>query len=110
MALKILSTDSKTLMEKDLQNEESLITTKTIDENDKQNRSESYTRNEVWFKTELKWINIVIISLLHLCFIYACFTFNFFENLMTTAWSKYSLENSFINLISYYKKTYIIKK
>ncbi|KYN30213.1 Stearoyl-CoA desaturase 5 [Trachymyrmex cornetzi] len=82
----ILSTDSKTLTEKDLQNEESSITTKTIDENDKQNRSESYIKTEGWFRTEPKWFNIANISFFHLCFVYACFTFNFFENLMTTAW------------------------
>ncbi|KYN43687.1 Acyl-CoA desaturase [Trachymyrmex septentrionalis] len=82
----ILSSDSKALTEKDLQNKESSITTKAIDKNNKQNRSESYTKSEGWFKTELKWMNIVTISLLHLCFVYACFTFNFFENLMTTAW------------------------
>ncbi|KAG5338334.1 DESAT conjugase, partial [Acromyrmex charruanus] len=99
MAPNIFSTDSKTLTEKDLQNEESSIITKTIDENNKQNRSESYIKTEGWFKMDPKWINIVSIYLLHLCFVYSRFTFNFFENLLTIAWRKYSLKNSFINLI-----------
>ncbi|EGI66131.1 PREDICTED: stearoyl-CoA desaturase 5-like [Acromyrmex echinatior] len=88
MAPNILSTDSKTLTEKDLQNEESSIITKTIDKNNKQNRSESYIKRlyEDWFKTEPKWFNIVSICFFHLSFVYSCFTFNFFENLMTTAW------------------------
>lgn len=92
MAPNILSTDLKILTEKDFQKEESSIIGKTIDdENDTQIRSESYIKTKGWFKTELKWINIVTISLLHLCFVYAFCTFKFFENLKTTAWSKYSL-------------------
>ncbi|XP_018393077.1 PREDICTED: acyl-CoA Delta(11) desaturase-like [Cyphomyrmex costatus] len=88
MTPNILSTDSKiTLTEKDLQNEKSSITTKMIDnENDIQNRDENYTKTEGWFKTELKWFNILHLSFLHLYFVYACFTFNFFENLLTTTW------------------------
>ncbi|KAG5328646.1 ACO11 desaturase, partial [Acromyrmex charruanus] len=86
MAPNILKTDTKILTEKDLQNEESSITTKTIDENNKENKNESYIKTEDWFKTEPKWFNIIIICFLHLGFAYACFTFNFFENLMTTAW------------------------
>ncbi|XP_011054281.1 PREDICTED: acyl-CoA Delta(11) desaturase-like [Acromyrmex echinatior] len=89
MAPNVLSIDSKILTEKNFQNEESSIIEETIDENDEndmQNRSENYTRSEGWYKMELKWINIITISLLHLFFVYVFFTFKFFENLKTTAW------------------------
>ncbi|KYN18939.1 PREDICTED: acyl-CoA Delta(11) desaturase-like [Trachymyrmex cornetzi] len=87
MTPNVLSTDSKILTEKDLQNEKSSITTKMIDaENYTQNRSKNYTKTEGWFKMEPKWFNILNISFLNLYFIYACFTFDFFENLLTTAW------------------------
>ncbi|XP_018406949.1 PREDICTED: acyl-CoA Delta(11) desaturase-like [Cyphomyrmex costatus] len=85
MAPNISSTYSKILMEENTQNEKPSITTKTLDnKNDKQNRSKSYTKS--WFMTELKWFNILLFSFLHLYFVYACFTFNFFENLLTTTW------------------------
>ncbi|XP_018406839.1 PREDICTED: acyl-CoA desaturase-like [Cyphomyrmex costatus] len=87
MTPNILSTDSKILTKIDLQSEKFSITNnKMIDnENNIQNRDENYTKTEGWFKTELKWFNILDHSFLHL-YLYACFTFNFFENLLTTTW------------------------
>jgi len=89
MATNILSTDAKILTEKDVQKKESSATMKIDDENGTQNRSEIYTKIEGWFETQPKWFNIIFISFLHLYFVYACFTFKFFENLKTTAWSEY---------------------
>ncbi|XP_011878893.1 PREDICTED: acyl-CoA Delta(11) desaturase-like [Vollenhovia emeryi] len=54
---------------------------------DDKNRTKIYTKREGWFKMELKWLNITFLCLLHLYFIYACFTFNFFANWKTTAWT-----------------------
>ncbi|XP_018058551.1 PREDICTED: acyl-CoA Delta(11) desaturase-like isoform X1 [Atta colombica] len=86
MTPNILSTDSEILTEKDLQNAESSITKMIDTENYTQNRSKDYAKTEGWFKTEPKWFNILYLGFLHLYFVYACFTFDFFENLMTTAW------------------------
>lgn len=96
MAPNILSTDPEILTENGFQEEESL---KMIDdENSTQNGNEICTKTEGWTKTEMKWFNALGISFFHLYFVYVCFTFNFFENLKTTAWSKYSLENFFVSL------------
>ncbi|XP_011698207.1 PREDICTED: acyl-CoA Delta(11) desaturase-like [Wasmannia auropunctata] len=81
MAPNISNTDPKILTKKDFQKEDSIG-----DENESQNGSEIYTKTEGWFKTEPKWLNIISINLLHLFFLYACFTFQFLENLKTTAW------------------------
>lgn len=97
MTPNILSTDSKILREKDIQNVEFSITKMIDTENYTQNISKNYAKTEGWFKTEPKWFNILYLGFLHLYFVYACFTFDFFENLMTTAWCKYFLKNSFVN-------------
>lgn len=90
MTPNISSIESKILNQKDFKKEESSATTKMgNDENDIWNKSEIYAENKGWFKAELKWFNIVVISLLHLYFVYICFTFKFLENLKTTVWSKY---------------------
>ncbi|XP_018393070.1 PREDICTED: acyl-CoA Delta(11) desaturase-like [Cyphomyrmex costatus] len=87
MAPNILSTESKMLTEENTENEKSSITTKMIDDkNNEQNRSKSYIKTKGSLKMELKWFNIVTLSLFHLGFVYACFTFKFFENLKTTLW------------------------
>lgn len=77
-------------MGEDFQKEDSLTTTKMIND---ENGSEIYTKSES-YKMKLKWQNIIFISLFHLYFVYVCFTFKFFEKLKTTAWSEYFLENS----------------
>jgi len=97
MAPNILSTDPKILTEKDVQKKESSATLKIDGENGTQNGSEIYTKIEGWFKTQPKWLNIVFLSFLHLYFVYACFTFKFFENLKTTAWSEYLKKIFFVN-------------
>ncbi|XP_072746321.1 acyl-CoA Delta-9 desaturase-like isoform X2 [Anoplolepis gracilipes] len=76
-------------MEEDFQKEKSSITTKMIDdENDIQNQNGIYIQfKELFkFKTELKWLNIVFIILLHVGMLYACFIFKWLEDLRTTIW------------------------
>ncbi|XP_071646592.1 acyl-CoA Delta-9 desaturase-like [Temnothorax longispinosus] len=87
MAPNISSTISKKF-EKDFQKKESsaTMTINTDNENGTWNGTKIYTKTKGWFKTDLKWFNIISISLFHLYFVYACFTFQFLENLKTTAW------------------------
>lgn len=89
----ISSAETKILTENDFQKDESSATQKENECFATQSRSKIYTKTESWFKTELKWFNIIFISFFHLYFIYGCLTFNFFENWKTTAWCEYSLEN-----------------
>lgn len=85
MVTNILSTKSKILTEKDIQNEEFSTIMKMIhDAND-----EISTKIKGWLKNDLKWNNIILLSFYHLFFIYLCFTFKFFENSKTFAWGEY---------------------
>jgi len=107
----ISSTEPKILMKKNIQKKESSAIMKIIDnENDTQNGCEINKKTEGWFKMQLKWFNIISISFFHLYFIYALFTFKFFESLMTTAWGEYSLEIFliiwFFDMFYFMEKTY----
>ncbi|XP_011637422.1 (11Z)-hexadec-11-enoyl-CoA conjugase-like [Pogonomyrmex barbatus] len=86
MAPNISTTKTKILTEEDFQKNESLTTKIINDENDTQYKREVYVKTEKWFTMKLKWKNIIFISLLHISFVYVCFTFKFFENLKTLAW------------------------
>lgn len=81
---------AKLCTEKDIQKEGSIATVEKIDDKNNTQNGEIYTQTDSWFKNELKWNNIILLSLFHLYFVYACLTFKFFENLKTTAWCKYS--------------------
>ncbi|XP_025988405.2 uncharacterized protein LOC105200011 [Solenopsis invicta] len=82
MPLYILNTEhTKICTKKDFQTNENLSNSAAT-----QNKSENYIKTEDWFKTELKWLNIISIGLLHLYFLYVCLTFKFLENLKTTVW------------------------
>lgn len=96
MAPNISSTNLKILTEKDIQN--SLATMKMLDDKNDTQNSEACIQTD-WSKNELKWNNIILIGAFHLYFIYACFTFKFFENLKTTAWREYCLKKFFLYLV-----------
>ncbi|XP_029158101.1 acyl-CoA Delta(11) desaturase-like isoform X1 [Nylanderia fulva] len=89
MAPNISSKNSEIHAEKDFQKEEFLIITKRTDnENNIQNRNATHIKFEGLFKfnTKLKWLNVISIIFLHMSMIYACFTFKWSEDLRTNIW------------------------
>lgn len=92
MILDFTSAHPKLHTEKDVQKEESTL--KIIDDENGTQNDEIYQKTDGWFERELKWRNIISISLFHLYFVYACLTFKYFENLKTLIWREYSVENS----------------
>jgi len=67
----------------------------TDDENDMQSRDETRIKSEELFKfkTEVKWLNVISIILLHMSMLYACFTYEWCKDFRTNIWSEYSLED-----------------
>lgn len=91
MATDIFKIEPKICTKNDFEKEKTLTTPKAIeDKNGIQIANETYTKVEKWFnfKTELKWMNILHLFLLHVYLIYVIFNFDWFENWKTTIWSK----------------------
>ncbi|KAL0132474.1 hypothetical protein PUN28_000316 [Cardiocondyla obscurior] len=82
----ISNTNLKVYTEKDLQKEGSSTEKKINDESVTQGERQIVTKTDGWEIRNVKWINLILITSLHLYFIYACFTFDFLKNLKTTAW------------------------
>lgn len=103
MTSSVSSTEPEIHTVTDSQKEKASIIAKvTDDKNGIPNKSKIHTKIEKWFsfKTELKWLNIISIFILHAIMLYSCFTFKCAENWKTTSWSEYSLKNyKLINLI-----------
>lgn len=96
MAPNFLSTGPEIHTVRDSQKKKpSVIAKLAEDKNGIPNTSKIHKKIEEWFtfKTELKWLNIISISIFHMIMLYFCFTFKFTENLKTTIWGEYSLKN-----------------
>ncbi|EFN62026.1 Acyl-CoA Delta(11) desaturase [Camponotus floridanus] len=67
---------------------EEFSTITTDDENDIQTRDETRKKFEELFKfkTEVKWLNVISITLLHMIMLYACFTVEWYKDLRTNIW------------------------
>ncbi|XP_067203944.1 acyl-CoA Delta-9 desaturase-like [Linepithema humile] len=89
MATDIFSIEPKMCTENNFQRKKPLTIAKmTENENGIQNENKIHTKVKKWFnfKTELKWMNIAFLFLLHGGFLYALFNFNWLENWKTSIW------------------------